>query len=285
MNARWVRVTKKSPCVVCRKPDWCDYSPELGLALCMRVESERPSRNSMGGWLHGIGEPRAYVPPRKAERITPSVDLTSTWRRWFEQTDHYYLDGFAMSLGVDTDALRALGCARGGNAWAFPMTDADKRIVGIRLRDDRGNKWAVRGSRQGLFIPSPEAPERETLFILEGPTDTAAALTLGLHAVGRPSCMGSEAELARYVRRRRIARAVIVADNDAPGLRGAEKLKSQLSLINCTFSPPCKDLREFVRLGGSRQLLESMLKDLTWSSPSSPYVRGEGGVDGAKAAG
>jgi hypothetical protein len=27
------------------------------------------------------------------------MDFTSMWRRWLERTDHYHLDGFAMSLG------------------------------------------------------------------------------------------------------------------------------------------------------------------------------------------
>jgi hypothetical protein len=252
---------------VCGKGGWCDYSPELGLALCMRVESDRPSKNAMGGWLHKIGEPQGYARPYAPKPSEPPrPDFYAMWRRWRESTDPHHLDGFAMSLSVDTDALRTLGCAWTGCEWAFPMRDAARGIVGVRLRNDRGDKWAVKGSRQGLFIP--EARAGETLYVLEGPTDTAAALSIGLHAVGRPSCMGCEEMVKAYVRHHGVRRTVIVTDNDAPGLRGAERLKATLNVPNVTYSPPCKDLREFVRLGGSRQLLESSLKDLVWQWPS-----------------
>jgi len=44
---------------------------------------------------------------------------------------------------------------------------------------------AVKGSRSGLFIPESESAG-EGLYVVEGPTDTAAALTPGLSVVGRP---------------------------------------------------------------------------------------------------
>jgi hypothetical protein len=228
----------------------------------MRVESDRPTAN--GGWLHRTGELRPYVPIRRVER--PVLDFHGMWKGWVSRTDPYHLDGFAMSLGLDTDCLRSLGCAWTGKAWAFPMKNAEARIIGIRLRDDQGRKWAVTGSKQGLFIP--EGEPKDVLYILEGPTDTAAALTLGLHAIGRPSCMGCEEMAKAYVRRHRVRRIVIVTDNDAPGLRGAERLKASMPVLNCTYSPPCKDLREFVLRGGSRQLLEASLKDLVWQTPA-----------------
>ena len=222
----------------------------------------------MGGWLHRVGEPRGFVPARPVPvREGPHPDFSLLWMRWRDSTDPYHLDGFAMSLGVDTDALRSLGCAWSGRAWAFPMRDAGRKITGIRLRNDSGDKWAVTGSKQGLFIPD-EKPD-STLYVLEGPTDAAAALSLGLFAIGRPSCMGCEEYVKAFVRINRISRTIIVTDNDAPGLRGASKLQNALPVMNVCWSPPCKDLREFVRMGGSRQLLESMVKDLVWQRPFS----------------
>lgn len=185
------------------------------------------------------------------------------WRRWQERTEAFHLDGFAMSLGVDTDALRSLGAAWTGQAWAFPMRDAEGRVIGIRLRGQDGRKWAVKGSRAGMFYGEGEAV-RDVLFIVEGPTDAAAALTLGLPVVGRPSCSGSEEMLAAYVRRARVRRVVIVADADEPGLRGAERLRASLPVLSCLTTLPAKDMRDFVRLGGTRKLLDSILKDLVW---------------------
>lgn len=225
----------------------------------------------MGGWIH-VTEERDFVPVRPKARQGPTPDFQTLWRRWVDSTDSYHLDGFAMSLGVNTDALKSLDCAWSGKAWAFPMRDAERKITGIRLRDDEGNKWAVTGSRQGLFIPDGK-PEG-TLYILEGPTDAAAALSIGLYAIGRPSCMGCEETVKAFMRINRISRTVIVTDNDAPGLRGATKLQSSLPVMNCMWSPPCKDLREFVNLGGSRQMLESMTKDLVWQKPSNSVPTG-----------
>lgn len=267
MNAKWIRVTKKRRCEICDHGDWCTYCPELNLILCMRVESSRPSKNSMGGWLHkidGYVAPRFVAPIKKAIE-PPPLDFYSMWRRLVKATDAYHLDGFAMSLGVDTEALRVIGCAWADRAWAFPMRDATGEIIGIRLRNVRGDKWAVKGSHQGLFIPQIE--HRKTVFIVEGPTDLAAALTLGWFAIGRPSCLGQEQMISQYVRAKRISRAVIITDNDEPGLRGASKLQTMLPILSCVYVPPAKDLRELITLGGDRQMIEAAIRDTVWTVP------------------
>src|SRR5262245_12046423 len=35
---KWVRVSKPSPCPVCKSPDWCSVSTDGAVAKCMRVE-------------------------------------------------------------------------------------------------------------------------------------------------------------------------------------------------------------------------------------------------------
>jgi hypothetical protein len=274
MNAKWIRVTRKRRCGICDHPDWCAYSPDLGLVLCMRVESLRPSTNSMGGWIHRVSDPRpSYVPPVRVAIKETAPDLKTLWRRWSTQTDFHHLDGFAMSLEVDADALRAIGCAWNGHAWAFQMKNANDEMIGIRLRSEAGQKWAVTGSKQGLFIPRVDP--QNILYVVEGPTDCAAALTLGLWAIGRPSCMGSEGMIRHYVRGKRIRRVVIVTDNDRPdrmgrraGLSGAERLQKALPVLSCLWIPPTKDLREYLTLGGNRWMIEACIKDLVWTMPT-----------------
>lgn len=260
---RWYRVNKKHPCAKCGRPDWCTYAE--GVVCCMRIQSDKQMGN--GGWLHRTSQPIPYIAPvRKAIEEKP-IDAYSMWRGWFEQTDHYHLDGFGMSLGVDTNCLKAIGCAWSTfNAWAFPMKDASENVIGIRLRNDKGDKWAVKGSKAGLFIPDQYSfmPDRVT-YLVEGPTDLAAAMTIGLHAFGRPACLGQEQIILNYIARHKVERLVIVTDNDEPGIRGAEKLQSMLSILSCVWIPPTKDIREFVNLGGDYNDMQAILKDLVWS--------------------
>ncbi len=49
----FTRATPRDPCPVCDRPDWCRWFPD-GFCECMRVESDRPTRN--GGWLHWVGD-------------------------------------------------------------------------------------------------------------------------------------------------------------------------------------------------------------------------------------
>ncbi|MDQ3665401.1 MAG: hypothetical protein M3410_02170 [Acidobacteriota bacterium] len=266
---RWIRVTKKNRCKICGKPDYCTYAPEAELALCMRVESDRPSKNSMGGWLHSTGyAPLPYVAPLRKAIEDPPLDAPGIWKRWLDATTFHQLDEFGIALGVDTDALKAIGCAWAApnSAWAFPMKDATGKVIGIRLRNNEGRKWAVKGSHQGLFIPAEYLFDFDgTLYIVEGPTDLAAALTLGLYAIGRPACLGQEEMILQYIRAQRVRRLVIVTDNDDPGLRGAVKLQSALPVLSCVWVPPTKDIREFLSLGGKRPMIEACIKDTVWT--------------------
>ncbi|MEY4385238.1 MAG: hypothetical protein RLY20_521, partial [Verrucomicrobiota bacterium] len=138
-------------------------------------------------------------------------------------------------------------------------------IVGIRLRNEHG-KFAVRGSRQGIFVA--ETPPQKTLFVCEGPTDLAAALELGLFAVGRPNCCCGGPEIKVFTRRHDVARVVLISDNDKPGLDGARKVGAELKLPFAIYVPPAKDLREFVRLGGTRAMIENTLKGTLWQNGS-----------------
>ena len=149
--------------------------------------------------------------------------------------------------------------------FAFPMRSGDGGYIGIRLRSLSGDKWAERGSQNGLFIPQvdPYGP----CYICEGPTDTAALLTMGLYAIGRPSCSAGVNMILEHFRRMRIREAVIISDGDAPGMRGAVTLTEHLKCRSCIVVPPCKDVRKFLQNGGTKELLESLVKQLIWSNP------------------
>lgn len=84
------------------------------------------------------------------------------------------------------------------------------------------------GGKEALFIPF-DIPVRPRLLLLpEGPTDTAAALTIGLPAIGRPNCIGARSDAVAVTRMVRPEVAVAAADQDAPGQRGADLLARDL---------------------------------------------------------
>ena len=152
------------------------------------------------------------------------------------------------------------------------MKNGAGNIVGIRLRKADGFKWAVTGSRQGIFIPNSDP--QKIAYLPEGPTDTAAMLTMGLFAIGRPSCNSGNEYIKEALKRLHISRVVVVADNDEikagnrrPGLEGAIKLKRFLGLPSVIWMPPSpiKDVREFLGKGGTKQMIESEIKNKVWS--------------------
>ena len=257
----FIRVSKSHPCPVCKKPDWCRVFSD-GWAECMRVQSDRPAKS--GGWMHRHGDASLRLLPPPFRPQPPALNATKLHREWRAATSQEALEGLASELGVSAMALNALGAAWAPQhaAWAFPMHDGYNNIVGIRLRSAQG-KFAVRGSRQGIFTAT--VSPQPVLFVCEGPTDTAAALDLGLFAVGRPNCCCGGLDIKLFHRRYQITRAVIVSDNDKPGLDGARKVGTELQLSFAVYVPPAKDLREFVRFGGTATMIENTLKSALWT--------------------
>lgn len=254
-NALWIRVNRREPCKVCEKPDWCTMCPELGIARCMRIESTRASK--AGGWIHELGE--NFVPPVSKPLPETSIHADALMHGWRRETTPDQVEAFAAELGISTPALNALGIAWAPEyrAFAFPMSDSEGKVIGVRLRNREGKKWAVKGSRQGLFVPSLEGQKR--VFVCEGPTDTAACLSMGFFAIGRPCCLGCEEMLCESLRRLKVRECVLALDNDTAGINGTEKLITFLRVPFQRLIPPAKDMRAFVVAGGTAQLVESML--------------------------
>jgi len=262
MKTPWIHVSKSAPCPVCQHPDWCCIG--MRWVNCMRVESGKPCHN--GGWLHAL-DARAQPVERRPEPERPTINAAGLMLGFWKGTTDLMRRDAALKLGVSAFALHSLGAcwAQPHRAWAFPMFNGARECIGIRLRAESGRKWAVTGSRQGIFIPRSEP--QATAFIVEGPTDAAAALTLGLFTLGRPSCSGCIPYTQVAINRLGIKRAVIVADNDTPGIRGAKVMADELQVPCCHLLLPSKDLREFVRLGGTRELIDSLTEQLVWQQP------------------
>lgn len=255
----WKRVSRIEKCLICNKPDWCTVS-EIG-SCCMRVASEHPMKN--GGWLHKHAAEHKPAPIVHEPRRT-KINAYAVFREF--DLNPWYVHSLADELGVSPEALFAIGCAwsEAHEAWAFPMRNPEGGTIGIRLRNADGKKWAVTGSHAGLFMAEGES---SLILIAEGPTDTAAGLTLGFHTIGRPSCLGLETEIMRAIQIKKGHRVIIVTDNDEPGWNGARRLAATLSVPNVIWCPPSKDLRAFVQAGGTKEIIETLTHSLVWTHP------------------
>jgi hypothetical protein len=232
----WQRVSKRRPCPVCDKPDWCLYAGPADApkaVICARIES--PKRCGEGGWLHELRSGGPTWTPwrrtiRKAVRMMGEakpngIDFDRLAVDFRAAVRPEALKRLGHNLGLSVASLQRLGIGWSvqHQAWAFPMTDRNGKIRGIRLRLDNGRKLSVKGGKEGLFIPK-SLKTGGRLFVTEGPTDTAALLDLGFEAVGRPSCLGGLYLLVEAMVKWRPAELVVMADGDGPGQRGAEVL-------------------------------------------------------------
>ena len=180
-------------------------------------------------------------------------------------------EGLAFGLGLDGASFAALDVRYDAakECMSFPMRNPQGEITGLRYRHlATGRKWSEKGSRDGLFMP--REPERtEHLVITEGPTDTAAALSLGLNAVGRSSCLSGVSLIRDLVHARQIRRVTIVADHDRPGMDGAHRLAAALPVLSRILVPPegIKDMRDWYRQGLTRTQFDEAANAIRWQLP------------------
>jgi len=266
MDSKWKRVSRREPCRICGKPDWCSLSADGKVAICMRNHegSIRATRNQ--GFLHRLTDStNGFVGARSISIPIMTLGSSAVWtecaKRFQQHLPGHRLYTIATALGLGPESLRRLGIGLvpGIDSFSFPMRDAGGEVRGIRLRFSDGHKSSLRGSRDGLFIPdgviAPSAGVEE-LAIAEGPTDTAALLDLGFDAIGRPSCSGGLALLVDFVRLHHVRRVVVFADRDAPGRRGADNLASTVvayaAAVRVLVPPePFKDIRDWRRAGAT----------------------------------
>ena len=276
-NSPWLRVSRRKPCPVCNKPDWClisDFDETPAAAICARIES--PIRCGEAGWLHHLHD-KGCQKWQSRPRVTYVETHSDTrslrdWCRFANQCvaslATFQLEALSNELGVSVEALRQLrtGWSNEHHAFTFPMFNANDQVLGIRLRKRNGQKWSVRGGHEGLFVIHEEINDRaeqaadanSTLVICEGPTDTAALLDLGFDAVGRPSCKGGIKQIVDFVQSRKPCEVVIIADEDVPGLRGANNLASVLTVYVPSVKvvvPPdgANDARDWKRKGATHK--------------------------------
>jgi len=284
---KFVRVSRNRRCPICGKADWCLVARDGSAAICPRVESDRPTKC---GYYHRLG------PGYRSVRVVGTrSDVSGAKgvrnRNWVEVVDR--LQGAATTrtvarlcgvLGgvVTPDAVKSLGIGFHHvlQAWSWPMFNGAGRPIGVMLRFYDGRKRCLKGSKLGLYIPGDRGltlsnrPE-SLLLVAEGATDTAAALSLGYHAIGRPSCQVGDSYVVYYVRRmqrrgvlRPDVKIVVIADGDGPGINGAVGLFDKL--IRCRFDArlallPDKDIRAWLLHGATAGDFAALIRSVLQS--------------------
>jgi len=260
----WETVTKANPCPICGKPDWCGRGGEV--VRCMRVteaDGWRVIKQDINGGTTFAPEGSAPMasPVLVEKPHRPTVDWSHAVLQMELELDRMDGESIAKTMGFSLDTLKKArsGWCKAQNAMSFPMHNGSGQVIGVRLRKLSGEKFAITGSRQGVFLPRDELNLGELVLVVEGPTDHLAALEIGLQAVGRPSCLGSVQECEELLRGKDVC---IVADKDDVGRAGAVKLAKYLksSCLDVRTIEPLKgkDLREWVASGATKETVETV---------------------------
>ena len=255
---KWTRVSRKHPCPICEKADWCTISSDGKYACCMRLHLGSIRRLKNDGYLFALDASRP-APPQKKERPAPVINFHALVRSSEARLTDAICSTEAFYLGLPPWTLRGLHCGIYElHTLGFPMVNANGQYIGVRLRSHLdGSKWCVTGSHNGLFVTDQQLPDEQHIFVVEGGTNVAALLSIGLLSVGRPSNVGGREMLCEYLKpiKRRV---VIVKDNDTKPLaveattRGAWQLALNLIALKKSvkiITLPVKDARDYVRAG------------------------------------
>ena len=275
--SEWLRVSKKQPCVICGRFDWDTFTSDGGFACCMRIMDGCIRQLKNGGYLFKLTPNEIRPLPKQIEKQPQEVkDFGALVYENEIKTSDRKLNEYAQTMSLPGWPLRLMRCGLYQGTMGFPMRDATGQFIGVRMRATNGQKWCIPSSRNGLFIACSTHPDLNTEygFIVEGGTNVAALLSIGVLSVGRPSNTAGLDMLVEYLRPSRRT-LVICRDNDTKPtalqntLRGAWLLAQ--ALIECKkrvkmVVTPTKDCRDWVTGGAGKSailLLANNAKTLT----------------------
>ena len=241
----------------------------------MRAKSDQP--HAKGGWLH-------FDKPLDIDRVTPptpvvKVDAEPIAKELYNhELSPLIRSELSESLNVTIGSLELL---RVGVGWdthdgarfaSFPSRNADGKIIGITRRYRNGQKKTYRGTSNGVFYTPEWYKTGGVVLIVEGASDVAAAISMGICSIGRSSNIGGVPEIKRLLAEHAPGRPIVViGENDEkphkrgihdycpkdcegcphcfPGKFGAEHVSEQLGCGYCMPPGSLKDLRECVCSG------------------------------------
>lgn len=290
-KAGWVRVSPKSPCPICGKSDNCSVSSDGGAVWCGRVDVGAERQNAGGQWLHRLSDSRpasASVLRIETKRTpcseTQPKDFSFVTLRQAAPSAAIFQAKLAAQLGVSAASLAALGVYQHSPGVAgIPEMNADGDIIGVACRDiATGDKWQVGGGRRGLVFSWDNLDLDGPLHIVEGASDAAAGIDLGLRVIARPNNLQA-ADASLLAALSRTDEIIVVGERDQkpdgrwPGRDGALAVAKRLARelphiirIQVVLPPPGhKDLRAFHLAGGTKEAWLAGCETVEWSRPRS----------------
>lgn len=190
-----------------------------GVLMYQYFPNSKPSRNIRFNSLPPISRPAnpqpvlkprvqsdRYSPaltPRRAGMLAKSLGLPS-WA-----TEHFHGVGYRVKDAPHPQLDPP------DESWTFAEKDGAGNIIGFAVRHFGGGKSHVYGTSRGLFAPPCWDASSNPLLLVEGASDTLAALAAGLSAIGRPSNTGGVDYLAEMLANVPAERPiVVVGEND-----------------------------------------------------------------------
>ena len=220
----------------------------------------------------------AILPPRKRPRLEPQI--TESVPAFEERqailsssaTDSR-VNNLASILEVSPNSLRALGigwCVK-DSCWTFPEYNGQQQICGILRRFQTGEKIAMKGSHRGLTLPQGWQEGDEKLYICEGQSDVAAAVSHNIRAIGRPGLKSGFRDLAVLLKDE-LGEIIMVADNSKKESGRTEATqKDEPSEINMVAD---NDEEESGRIGATqlaKQLSDALKKPIRVVAPPKQF--------------
>ena len=266
-NRRAMRTRRGLECPVCGHRDgYCLRMNDGSAALCAKADGTGSvKRYGEYGHLYlmdtGLAtRDVAMLPTVKRKRDRTDKELHAIWapraRHWWKDNGAE-VGRLAVILGVAEWALAELCVGWDGKSWTFPERNGAGLIVGINRRFEDGAKRCATGSRRGLTYSETWADNAGPVLLVEGGSDVAAGITLGLAVVGRPSNVGG-VDMLRVLLKGSDKRVVVVGERDKkvdgrwPGMDGAKSVSVGLAKrlgrsVSCRLLPGgAKDLRAWL---------------------------------------
>ncbi len=253
----WREVSKREPCPVCNKPDWCSVvGPEGAVEACVCMREESGNARPNGGWFHRIRESGDWQPP--AHR----GDKPRTF-------------------GTAAEAIAAMEKQLGPRSRVWKYFNAAGEPVGVVARWDRPNSgkeirpvsrvaggWVIGAMAEPRpLYDLPAIATAQAVFVCEGEKAADAIRSLDLAAT---TSSGGSAAAAKTDWAPLAGKTVCVwPDNDAPGQKYLAAVAAELSklsprptvsVIRPAGMPDKADAADWLASGGTREKLEQLVQ-------------------------